>query len=549
MKNENFENFLSFLSNNPSKMLEFENLRKKYPQKELIDKNLDKFLSEDLIPFAKANGFHITANDYKRNLNKTIAKDRNKKIAKELSRALKVSALFGISSLTALSFPGVNQISSAAPRQLEVSDITGFAQDRRGKFVGPIVVTNCFSFGIPIYDGYTGEIRGTVEPGQTVDIIQWDFRTQKAWIKNNSGWFIPGKFVASFSGGTKRGEITKARIRDGAAVYMQEKYSEPFVKEADLKTHPDWRFNSSQPVEILGAIPGYFTIKGLDNSHVRFVKETDVTIDDQRSAPAQVPPRPPAPVPPPEYGGQAPQQYPPAYRGSAFPPAPAFGRTPPSFTPAFAPGFGDSSCHLEASDIAGVSPNEKGNFSLKNQPITVKNFFSFGIPIYKEDTGKVCDKVQPNQTVQIDWWDFHTQKAWIKGKSGCFIPGKFVASLINNNGREVIKARIKSGATVYHQLEYTKPFVKEADLTTHPDWRFNSSQLVEILGAIPGYFTIKGPDDSRVRFVAAIDVTIDDQRSAPAQAPPPAPAPSPGYYGPPPPGYAPPPQQYHDFRG
>jgi uncharacterized membrane protein len=66
------EDFLSFLTSNPNKMLELENLGKKYPKKE----DYQKFI-ENLVAFANKNGFDFSKEEYTKNLNNAVSNTFN----------------------------------------------------------------------------------------------------------------------------------------------------------------------------------------------------------------------------------------------------------------------------------------------------------------------------------------------------------------------------------------------------------------------------------------------------------------------------------------
>ncbi|MDR0739031.1 MAG: hypothetical protein LBF33_02655, partial [Oscillospiraceae bacterium] len=76
MKHTEVSNFLNFLTKNPNKISEFEKLRNKYPKGKLDEKKSEEFLSQDLIPFAKENGFNFTKEEYKKFTEKVY--DENK---------------------------------------------------------------------------------------------------------------------------------------------------------------------------------------------------------------------------------------------------------------------------------------------------------------------------------------------------------------------------------------------------------------------------------------------------------------------------------------
>jgi hypothetical protein len=110
-------------------MLELEELRSKYTDRNLAGENLKKFLSEDLIPFARRNGFDFTEDEYSRNINfatnSITRNNKNKEVKKQLSRALKVTALTGLSSLVGLSsieFPLNSLVAHAFGNEQQILD-------------------------------------------------------------------------------------------------------------------------------------------------------------------------------------------------------------------------------------------------------------------------------------------------------------------------------------------------------------------------------------------------------------------------------------------
>jgi hypothetical protein len=110
MKHTEIKNFLNFLSGNSNKMLELEKLRNKYPKGNLNKQNSKKFLSKDLIPFAKGNGFNFTIQQYK-NFKKEVYDESKQKIdldiLENVSGGLDKKLTKGIASALALMAVGV----------------------------------------------------------------------------------------------------------------------------------------------------------------------------------------------------------------------------------------------------------------------------------------------------------------------------------------------------------------------------------------------------------------------------------------------------------
>ena len=60
----NVAKFLNFLAGNENKMQEFQKLRNKYHEGELSEKENEKFVKKEVLPFAKKNGFSFSQGEY-----------------------------------------------------------------------------------------------------------------------------------------------------------------------------------------------------------------------------------------------------------------------------------------------------------------------------------------------------------------------------------------------------------------------------------------------------------------------------------------------------
>ncbi|MDR0738824.1 MAG: hypothetical protein LBF33_01565, partial [Oscillospiraceae bacterium] len=181
-----------------------------------------------------------------------------------------------------------------------------------------------------------------------------------------------------------------------------------------------------------------------------------------------------------------------------------------------------------------VTPN--GDFDYTEQPTTVTNVFSFNIPIYKEDDGKVTfvGYFQPGASLRVNYVSSDAQKVWLEGRPGQYISTKFFTNTGPNGDSSIPEVRVKNTTKVYAQpglnkvegnwpVEDPYPLTTFYDLQHFDSWDMEAGTKVQVLGFGLGIIIIKGVRNDEVRFVLEEDVSpVSFESSAPQpQIPPP----------------------------
>jgi hypothetical protein len=159
----------------------------------------------------------------------------------------------------------------------------------------PRTFQNKFGFSIPIfreYDGKTTFEGKFLDPNEIV-VINWiSTDQQKAWFADGSGRYVFTKLIANFVP-SKQINISKIRVKRGAKLYFQPDllsvkegvwpYNDSYnwISTEDLSDFQYFESKSDFSTEVLGFGFNVYTIKGMNDNEVRYVKKEDVTpLDD-----------------------------------------------------------------------------------------------------------------------------------------------------------------------------------------------------------------------------------------------------------------------------